>query len=100
MKFHVFSNKACEFKYTHGTNKLEKQNSCQLDDHEGRIHVAGDYEKHECGMKISRSILNDAGEWRVEVSTQSKLNYNLLLTVLKAGHFEVNHHTLNILLSF
>jgi len=64
---HTRSNKACEFKYTHGTKKLEKQNTCQLDDHEGRIHVAGNYEKHECGMKISQAILNDTGEWRVEV---------------------------------
>jgi hypothetical protein len=75
--FRVFSNTACEFRYTKGTNKLEKLNSCQLADHEGRIHVAGDYSKHECGMKISKSILNDTGEWRVEVSTQIKLSWNL-----------------------
>ena len=67
----VFSNKACEFKYSHGTKNLQKQNTCQLDDHEGRIYVAGDYEKHECGMKILKSIVNDTGEWRVEVSIES-----------------------------
>ena len=67
----MFSNKACEFKYSHGTKNLQKQNTCQLDDHEGRIYVAGDYEKHECGMKILKSILNDTGEWRVEVSIES-----------------------------
>ena len=44
-----------------------KQNTCLLDDHEGRIHVAGNYDKHECGMKITNAIHNDTGEWRVEV---------------------------------
>ena len=44
-----------------------KQNTCQLDDHEGRVHVAGNYDNHECGMKISEAIPSDAGEWRVEV---------------------------------
>ena len=63
-----FSGKACEFKYVHAVDKLVKQNTCQLDDHEGRIHVAGNYNKHECGMKISQAILNDTGEWRVEVN--------------------------------
>jgi len=64
---HTESNKACEFRYTHAVNKLVKQNTCLLDDHEGRIHVAGNYDKHECGLKISQAILNDTGEWRVEV---------------------------------
>ena len=49
-----------------------KQNTCLLDDHEGRIHVAGNYDKHECGMKISQAILNDTGEWRVEVNWLQK----------------------------
>ena len=61
------SKKACEFKYVHAVNKLVKQNTCQLDDHEGRVHVAGNYDNHECGMKISEAIPSDAGEWRVEV---------------------------------
>jgi len=64
---HTESNKACEFRYTHAVNKLVKQNTCVLDDHEGRIHVAGNYDKHECGLKISNAIVNDTGEWRVEV---------------------------------
>ena len=63
----IFSKKACEFKYVHAVNKLVKQNTCQLDDHEGRVHVAGNYDNHECGMKISEAIPSDAGEWRVEV---------------------------------
>ena len=67
-----YSNKACEFRYTHAVNKLVKQNTCLLDDHEGRIHVAGNYDKHECGMKISQAILNDTGEWRVEVNWLQK----------------------------
>jgi len=64
---HTESNKACEFRYTHAVDKLVKQNTCLLDDHEGRIHVAGNYDKHECGMKITKAIHNDTGEWRVEV---------------------------------
>ena len=64
----ISSKKACEFKYVHAVNKLVKQNTCQLDDHEGRVHVAGNYDNHECGMKISEAIPSDAGEWRVEVS--------------------------------
>ena len=48
-----------------------KQNTCQLDDHEGRVHVAGNYDNHECGMKISEAIPSDAGEWRVEVFIMS-----------------------------
>jgi len=64
---HVESKKACEFRYQHAVNKLVKQNTCLLDDHEGRIYVAGNYDKHECGMKISQASLNDTGEWRVEV---------------------------------
>jgi len=64
---HTGSKKACEFKYVHAVNKLVKQNTCQLDDHEGRVHVAGNYDNHECGMKISEAIPSDAGEWRVEV---------------------------------
>ena len=50
-----------------------KQNTCLLDDHEGRIHVAGNYDKHECGMKITKAIHNDTGEWRVEVPNLLKM---------------------------
>ena len=56
-----------------------------MDDHEGRIHVAGNYDKHECGMKISQAILNDTGEWRVEVNLLLNLDkyqsMNLISTI-------------------
>ena len=59
--------KSCEFRYNKNTKKLEKQSECQLDEHEGRVHLAGNYNNHECGIRISDAILSDSGEWKVEV---------------------------------
>ena len=60
--------KSCEFRYNKNTKKLEKQSECQLDEHEGRVHLAGNYNNHECGIRISDAILSDSGEWKVEVT--------------------------------
>ena len=70
-----------------------KQNTCLLDDHEGRIHVAGNYDKHECGMKITKAIYNDTGEWRVEVPNLLKM-----LNSIKIG--SKTRHTLHVLYIF
>ena len=39
-----------------------------MDEHEGRVHLAGNYNNHECGIRISDAILSDSGEWKVEVT--------------------------------
>ena len=36
-------------------------------DYEDYDYGSGNYDNHECGMKISEAIPSDAGEWRVEV---------------------------------
>lgn len=57
--------RTCNLEWKYATGNVTKQ-KCH-DDIDDRVTIAGDYEKHECSIKISDLELNDAGSWQCEM---------------------------------
>ncbi|XP_023324663.1 uncharacterized protein LOC111698541 [Eurytemora carolleeae] len=57
--------KQCDFEWKRMTGKVQVMDCHSEVSH--RVSVSGDYEKHECGLKIENITMEDSGTWECEM---------------------------------